>query len=145
MRLAITLLAVVTLGGCASVVSKITDRHPNEKAVDIPYLPASESGKGIKGNGYFHQTADKDRVPNGRVAWRYMTTVKRGNGPFRGNRAKVYTKDGKLIALIEPRLNPNILGNIFYGGPLGVIADFAIGGAYSPTVVPVRQDLPIGE
>jgi hypothetical protein len=40
-----------------------------------------------------------------------------------------------MTAVIQGRVNWWILGNVVYGGPLGLGGDFIGGGAYNPTVV----------
>jgi hypothetical protein len=107
------------LSGCASVVSTVSDGHPNRK--EILVTPGATAVMHAGGS-------ITDENHDG------LVTVPRGAGAFRPNRGRL-ERDGYMTAVIQGRVNWWILGNVLYGGPLGLGGDFIGGGAYSPTVV----------
>lgn len=117
------------LTGCASIVSTMTDGHPNRKEIPVP--PGSTVitlADGAVADG------DKDGI----------VEVSRGAGAFRANAGRV-EKDGYMLAIVQRRVNGWIVGNFLpYNGIIvGLGVDFIGGGAYNPTVVYVSPPEPI--
>ena len=115
----IILWGLALLSGCASVVNAVRDGHPNRK--QMPVTPGATAVMHTGGS-----IVDEDH--NG------IVTVPRGAGAFRPNRGRL-EKDGYMLAVIQGRINWWILGNIVYGGPIGVGGDLIGGGGFNPKVV----------
>ena len=104
--------------GCASVVNAVRDGHPNRK--EMPVTPGSTAVMQAGGSII-------DENHDG------IVTVPRGAGAFRPNRGRL-EKGGYMIGLVKGRINWWILGNVVYGGPIGVGGDLIGGGGFNPTV-----------
>ena len=116
MKTTLIILAVF-LSGCASFVSSLTDQHPNRKEVPITPRATAITLAGI------YPDSDGDGI----------VRIPRGAGPFRPNVGRV-EKDGYMTAIVQRRVNWWIVGNVVYGGPIGLIGDFVGGGAYDPKI-----------
>lgn len=108
------LLLVLPLFGCASVVSTISNGHANRDRV--PITPGSRA---VMMTGTY---ADAD--------WDGWVELPRGAGAFRHNNGLIQDRDGEVLGYIEANPNPWLIGNIVYGGPLGLVGDCVIGGAW---------------
>jgi hypothetical protein len=112
------ILAVVGLSlwlmGCASVVSQVSDGHPNRDRVPVP--PGSRA---VMMTGTYE---DDD--------WDGWLELPRGAGVFKRNNGIIQANDGSVVGYIEGNINPWVFGNVIYGGPLGAIGDAAIGGGW---------------
>jgi hypothetical protein len=114
---------ILALSGCASFISTLSDRHPNRKEIPVPSgatVTTLAGGAVIDG--------DRDG----------MVTVPRGAGAFRGNAGRVEV-DGKMVGVVQRRVNGWIIGNWLYGGFPGLAVDFVGGAAYDPKVVLVKE------
>jgi hypothetical protein len=108
------LLLILPLAGCASAVSQFSDGHPNRDHVPVP--PGSRA---VMMTGSYAD-ADMD-------GW---LELPRGAGAFRHNNGIIQGRDGDVLGYIEASPNGWLFGNLIYGGPIGVIADCIIGGAW---------------
>lgn len=111
----------MSLMGCASVRNAIVDGHPNRKTISAP-LPTQVN---TAADGYASHPATR-------------FAISRGNGVFRGNHGWISNSGGNVIATIDPKLNPWILGNIIYGGIPGFLIDGFTGAMWDPKVIPAR-------
>lgn len=114
LRLLGAIMLSLWLFGCASVVSTISDGHPNRDHVPVP--PGSRA---VMLTGAY---SDDDMD-----GWLKMP---RSAGFFKRNNGIIQGQDGDVLGYIEGNVNPMVIGNIFYGGPLGAIGDAAFGGVW---------------
>ena len=125
MKTTLILLAGL-FSGCASIVSSLSESHPNRKEISITPGATAITLAGIY--------PDNDK--NG------LVEIPRGAGVFRPNTGRV-EKDDYMIGHVAGRLNWWIAGNYFYGYIPGLIVDFVSGGAYSPKVVYLKVPEPV--
>lgn len=106
------------LTGCASIVSTMTDGHPNRKTLIVP--PKSE----------VITLARKEYAASG------IAEIPRGAGPLRSNSGRI-EKDGQVIAVVRAGFNWWTLGNLlpYNGVIIGTGIDLIGGGAFNPHVV----------
>ena len=129
MKIILSLLTIL-LAGCASIVSSVSEGHPNRKTIVVPV-----NSKVIMLDGGTY-----DSGYNG------VVRIHRGAGAFRSNVGRVEV-DGKLVGVVQERVTGWVIGNFFpYNGViLGFIVDFAGGGAFSPKYVPLPVPVYMGK
>jgi hypothetical protein len=113
--LTITIASAVSylLFGCASVVTGVNEGHPNRKTVI-----------GVPKNITVIQTAEPRLISSDKPSYELWQdfVINRGNGPFKANSVELW-REGKLVGIIKPRVNPWIFGNLIYGGIPGLLVD----------------------
>jgi len=126
MKTWIALLCCCCLSGCGSLVSVVSNGHPNRTDIVVP--PGSTAitladGRIVDG--------DEDGV----------VEISRGAGPFRSNSGRVENNKDETIGVIRSGVTPWVLGNLLpnNGVVLGFGTDFIGGGAFAPKFIPLTS------
>lgn len=120
--------AVVCSGGCASIIS---GRHADVAINSYP-PDAEVSVRDSRGN-----MVASARTPA-------VLSLKRGDGFFkRAEYSATIEKPGYATAHvpIQSRLNPWVLGNLAFGGLVGLVVDPYTGAMWQPTPKAITEDL----
>lgn len=127
-RHAIVIAAALLLSGCASIISGRTatvqiDSNPSDAYVVIH----DKHGKQVLTT---HTPASVELRRKDRFIWpaKYTATIEKpGYEP--------------AIVPINSTLNPWVIGNVVFGGPIGLVVDSATGAGWKPKVASIQSDL----